>query len=159
MHDQGCTSSMITMTTLALSPYSIAAFFIILIGYLIQTSFLQYYFFYYNGGRGSTSSNCSNISRDMLLDWKIRKDCSNNCGTIAAVWWLPLLKLKPGRTHLHAVFASINLLHASCFALVITELSIRGHTHMRFDSLPVYGISSVLIDFAGRFIFPGLFIT
>ena len=60
--------------------------------------------------------------------------------------WLPVMKLKKGKSVSHQIFCTINLFIASCFAYYITKVSILGHTYMQFNKIEDYGVLSVLND-------------
>ena len=107
------------MVVMHLSSYSLGAFFVILLGYIIQSSFLQYVFYYKSQGNKSHYS------------WKIQKDKDASIGKL---WLHPLFSNKP-RGPYHGIFSTINLLLASLFALLVTEMSSRRLNHMRFDAV------------------------
>ena len=56
------------------------------------------------------------------------------------------MRLKKNRPVTHAIFATINLIMASTFALCVTELSVQGRTLMTFDSILEYGYISIFRD-------------
>ena len=106
------------------SIYSVGSFCIILFGYILQSTFLQYYFYYHKASN--------------LHAWKIRTDKKESCvEEVAKRWWLPVLMSsykKPGREKHNPWFAPINLLVASIFAFLITEATMWGMTRLRFEA-------------------------
>eukprot|EP01041_Mallomonas_annulata_P012951 gene12951-27324_t len=114
-----------------ISPYSIGAFLVIFLGHSAFSTILQYYFYYFR--------RCNNT------DWKIQKIKLQNLEKSAMYWWLPILSLKPKRAPYHNVIATMNLLIASSFALVVTECKIcnnykRGDFFLGFNLNPVHSI-------------------
>ena len=113
-----------------LSVYSTTSGSIIFVGYIAQSSLLQYVYYYRR--------------KSDVKTWKIRDDNIASLGD--PTWWLPLLGLKTNRPWTHQVFASLNLIIASIFALVVTELSLRGLLRMNFDTITEYGTSGIFYD-------------
>ena len=92
---------------------------IILFGYIIQNSLLQY-LFYCRRGKDNAS-------------WKTQPE--KNPQYLGKFWFLPLFSNKPGRAHGHAYITTFNLLMATAFAFVVSELCIRGQSKMVFEQV------------------------
>jgi sterol desaturase/sphingolipid hydroxylase (fatty acid hydroxylase superfamily) len=67
---------------------------------------------------------------------------------IGRFWSLPLFSEKPSRAPYHRIITSFNLFIASIFALIVTELSVRGKNRMAFESPDTYGYLNIVIDFS-----------
>eukprot|EP00605_Chrysophyceae_sp_TOSAG23-4_P001585 GSChrysophyteH1.ASY1.ANO1.1740.1 assembled CDS len=97
--------------------WSICSFFIITIGYFIQSSALEFFFYY---RRASSRS-----------EWKIQPNVGN---IFRRIHGPPMFgREKNGRHRLHRLFCSINILQAGSFAFITAELSLRGMNHMYFE--------------------------
>ena len=107
------------------SSYSLVSFCIILFGYILQSTFLQYYYYYYKASN--------------LHVWKIRTDKRESCSKeVAGRWWLPLLLSrvkKPERVNHNPWFAPINLFMASSFAFAVTEATMQEMTRLTFQTI------------------------
>lgn len=114
---------------MAFSIYSISSFCIILFGYIIQTSIIQYLFYYSNA-----------VSSD---EWKTQPQKKSSVGFMFGV---PLLSNKPNRGPNHRYLTTFNLLMASVFALLATEYSVTRRNKMQFTDPLEYGIGWILLD-------------
>ena len=103
---------------LPFSPFSMVNASIILFGYILQNGFLQYYFY------------CQR-RKDSTL-WKTQPEKTQHLGTF---WFLPLFSNKPGRAFGHTYITTFNLLMATAFAFVVSELCIQGHSKMVFEEV------------------------
>lgn len=94
---------------------SILAFLTIFIGYIIQTSILQYIYYY---------------KRSSSIDkWKCQPKQTQSLGQF---YIHPIFSNKPNRGKYHRLFTLINLLLASSFAYFITELSYQEITKFEY---------------------------
>ena len=118
----------LVLMSLGLHPYSYIFFGIISGGYILKSLVLNYFYYYL---RGQTQQD--------IDTWKIQPNVNNEIGSrIGHLWGHPLVSNKPDRAAYHGLLASINLFIASCFALTVCELSIRGYSYMNFDmSVPL----------------------
>ena len=115
-----------------LSPYSFASAGAIFFGYIIQSSVLQFCFYYLRTHSGSTR-------------WKIQSE--KGLGDLGIFWAVPFLSEgKPNRAKDHALLTTLNLVTASCFALLVTELCVRGKSRMSFQSAEEYGGFTIIYD-------------
>ena len=103
---------------LLFSPFSVVNAGIIFFGYVIQNSLLQFYFY------------C--VRRKDINSWKTQPEKNQYLGRF---WFLPLLSNKPGRAFGHTYITTFNLLMATAFAFVVSELCIRGQSKMVFEQL------------------------
>lgn len=113
-----------------ISNYSILSFFIIFVGYILQTSFLQFYFYY--------------IRKSDINIWKIQPLKSKTTGTF---WGFPILSNKPNRGPYHRYLTCWNLFIASCVACITTEYSINQWNKMRFENLSFDSITFLQLIF------------
>lgn len=105
---------------MAVSGYSVCAFFVLLVGYNLSSAVLQFLFYV-------RLKHCPE-------QWKIQPNKTVSLGNSRC--WIPVLYPdKPERASNHWLFASINIVVASLFAGGITELVVRGQTKMVFDPL------------------------
>ena len=140
----------------SISPYSILTFNIILFGYIINTSILQYFFYTCSTTSSSrlinkndnnntkTTSSPNTTSTDMsetsktssnnttTLLWKIQ---SNKIDNIGIFYGWPILSNKPNRGNYHHILTFINLIIASFVAGFTTECSIRKWNYLRYDNI------------------------
>ena len=128
-----CFSFYIALNMEKLSGYAIGAAFFIFFGYLVKSTILQYYFYA--------------IKEKTVVTWKLQPRRMDNVGSNAWKWWLPLLNNKAGRAKDHYILASCNLVIASLFALVSTQLHVIGRSYMVFSSIEAYGLQNILFDF------------
>lgn len=119
------------------SQYPVISFLIISVGYCFQSSFLQYIFYF----------------RQPKRHWKIQPQNQNSVGKL---WLYPLFSVKPSRGPYHRYITSLNLFIASCFAMVVTELSISGENKMKFGSTSNYGFVPIFIEFSGAVVLQSL---
>ena len=110
----------------SISIYGIIAFLIIFLGYIIQSSLLILYYYY--------------ICKNNYNQWKIQHEKGSSVGT-----FFSLFSMKPGRGPFHRVVTTFNLVMASLFALLTTEMTIRGYTSIVFSN--DYGVFNMLKDF------------
>ena len=142
-----------SMAVIPIATPSICAFAVIFFGYTAQTSFLQYVFY-------------QRMARS-VQNWKIQSDQKESITNLATRrTWNPILGLagdlgllkrkqiglddvgsKLGRAKYHNLFATVNLITASLFALSITELSVQSKTNMVLTSIDEYGLPNVILDF------------
>lgn len=115
--------------TMALSSVAVQNFFVVVFGYIIKSSLIQYFYYY----TGSTK----------IHSWKIQPSKQQFCGVL---WLHPALSTKPGRGAYHGVITTFNLLMAGCFAAFVSELCTRGQTKLTFESIEQYGVLSILVD-------------
>ena len=116
------------------SPYAIGSFLVILLGYIAHSSVMQYLFYYRRGGRNGD-----------IRQWKSQpnKDATTKDGIF---YGHPLVSSKPLRGPYHRMLTTFNLIMASLFAGVVSELCVSGRTKMRFESVSEYDISNIIID-------------
>lgn len=112
-----------------ISIYSLISFLIIFLGYIIQSSLIIIYYYYING-------NDSN-------KWKTQSDK----GIVGIMFSMPLLSNKPNRGPYHRYITTFNLIMASLFALITTELTIKGYTNIKNVNINDYGMYQIIIDF------------
>jgi sterol desaturase/sphingolipid hydroxylase (fatty acid hydroxylase superfamily) len=98
------------------SPFSYVNAGIIFFGYMFQNLALQVFFYY---------------ARAKEVDsWKTQP----KKGYLGEIFGIPLFGTdKAGRAPDHVVLTAVNLLTATCFAFVVTELCTRGHSKMTFE--------------------------
>ena len=113
---------------LELSPYSIGVFFIILFGYILENSFLQYLFYVRN--------------LEDKNKWKIQTDKNASLGVF---WGLPIFSSKPNKGKYHRIITTFNLFMACCFGMGITEVIERKIVKMSFDDINNYGVSNIVV--------------
>ncbi len=111
------------------SSYSILSFCVIMFGYIIQTSTLQFLFYYARGKSANT--------------WKIQSEKLSHVGVM---YGPPIISEKPNRGKYHWQLVSFNLLVASCFALFTTEMSVTGRNNMKFDSVSSHGVLNIAME-------------
>jgi len=99
-----------------ISIYSISSFFIIFFGYIIQSSLLIFFYYYLNDHNKQ--------------EWKIQKDKGN------------MINKAP----YHRIITTFNLIMASSFALITTELTLKNRTNIKFTNLNEYGIYYIIQD-------------
>ena len=115
-----------------LSPYSYLSASVILFGYIIQSSAIQYLFYY-------------NRNPKENRNWKIQEE--RNLSKLGVFWTIPIFSvLKQGRAKNHIFLTTINLINATLFAFIVTELCVKGKSKMKFLSLTEYGSQNVLKD-------------
>lgn len=115
-----------------LSSYSFASAGVIFFGYIIQSSLLQFFFYYSSTKSGSRQ-------------WKIQTE--KGLGDLGIFWAVPFLSEgKSSRAKDHALLTALNLITASCFAFIITELCVRGKSRMSFQSVEEYGLTTIIHD-------------
>lgn len=117
----------------SVSGYAIGAFFVIFFGYIVKSTLLQYYFYALKGNAVSL--------------WKIQPKKMYNVGTSAWKWWLPILDAKSGRAKDHFLLATCNLLIASFFAFMSTQMHVTGNSYMSFAAIRDYGAYNLAVDF------------
>lgn len=116
---------------MAVSAYAVGAFFVLLIGYNLSSTALQYLFYV--------------RLKDRPALWKVQPSKTQSLGN--AKWWIPALYAhKPGRATNHWLFASINIVVASIFAGGLTELIVRGYSRTVFDPLSLSVALKIGID-------------
>jgi len=112
------------------SLYSFINASIIFFGYILQSSFLQIYFYYSTSEVKGTR------------EWKIQNKNAHNLGLF---WTVPFLSdKKPGRAENHVLITTMNLVTASLFAFIITELCMNGYSKMSFNI--EYSYASIIKD-------------
>lgn len=122
------------------STWSFLSFGIISIGYVFQSSLLQYIFY--------------NRRNDSISIWKIQADKTHYSGTTAtAKSTVPISSIKG---NYHNLVTALNLMIASFFAFIITELSVNGKTNLRFDDISSYGLTNITQDFVLAVIFENI---
>ena len=76
-----------------------------------------------------------------MQQWKIQPQRLNNKALSTSsidkpiIWGHPLFSSKPNRAPNHRLFTTLNLFIASCFAMFVCELSVRGYNRMRFEGI------------------------
>jgi sterol desaturase/sphingolipid hydroxylase (fatty acid hydroxylase superfamily) len=120
-----------TMQELAtgLSSQARTAFLVIVVGYVMHSSLLQYLYY----SRWS----------EHRKEWKIQRNKDKHVGFF---YFHPFFVSKPDRGPYHRVLTSVNLLQAATFAMVVTEISVREMNKMQYTPLATYGVVSVLRD-------------
>jgi sterol desaturase/sphingolipid hydroxylase (fatty acid hydroxylase superfamily) len=103
---------------------------IILFGYIIFSSFLQ--FVYYHS------------SRLTIKVWKSQSKIPYNSDSL--IPWLPILGRRINRALEHTIFATFNLLLATLFAITSTELLLCNKGKMYFDKEHVTNIATLFIE-------------
>lgn len=106
----------------SISIHAVHAFLVIFLGYIIQTSVLQFYFYYF--------------SAKSYNQWKIQPQ--TNKEHLGTFWGIPILSCKPNRGVYHRYLTIWNLFVASCSAAFTAECCARGWNQMRFDSVKDY---------------------
>ena len=123
---------MISLFIDSLSLYSFASAGVIFFGYIVQSSALQFWFYF-----------LSNSSRSR--QWKIQEE--KGVGGLGIFWTVPFLSEgKLNRANDHALLTTLNLITASFFAFVVTELCIWGKSRMSFQSAEEYGFTTIVRD-------------
>lgn len=103
--------------------YSIIVFFIIFLGYFMQSSLLLLIFY-----TNTKSTDSNNIKR-----WKIQDHNTDNVGKFV---FHPIISTKPNQGKYHRLFGTMNIITGSLYAAMVTELCNHGYGFMRYDQIP-----------------------
>ena len=115
---------------LKLSPYSYLNASVIFFGYIIQSAGLQYFFYYRRNPNDSRT-------------WKIQEE--KNISKLGIFWTIPIFSItKEGRAKDHNFLTTINLVNASLFAFIVTELCVTGNSRMSFSTVREYGLYNII---------------
>lgn len=120
-----------SMTSMYVHLNSIYCFFIIYVGYIVNSLLLNYFYYY-------KRSNDRN-------SWKIQSNKGIKLEK-PAVWGVPYVSNKQERDKYHTLFTTFNLINASLFALIVCELTMRGYSSMRFDTIATYTYVQLIVD-------------
>ena len=141
-----------------LSPYAIGAFLVIFLGYLATNTILRICFYErwaeeartwkiqaaHKKGAGGSSSGSSGAPSHSPASSTTGADAGSR------IHW-PWRSDKTGRSPQHALFATLNLMVASSFALLTAEGTVRGiGSRLHTQGPPPGGLSILLVWLAGQ---------
>ena len=77
--------------------------------------------------------------------WKIQEE--KNMSKLGIFWTIPFFsKAKEGRAKDHNFLTTLNLINASLFAFIVTELCVSGSSKMSFSTVTEYGVYHIIKD-------------
>ena len=92
-----------------------------------------------------------NNNNTNIKEWKIQHNKGNS--SIGQLYLMPLFSNKPNRGPLHRFITTFNLIMASSFALITTELTLKGYTGIQVTNVNDYGMYHIIQDFIIAVIF------
>lgn len=98
-------------------------------GYLLQSSLIQLLYYYIRGND--------------YLHWKTQ---TKKTKSINKFYFHPMISSKPDRGPFHRILTTTNLIVATIFALIVSEVSVRQLNKMQFEHWESYGLISIFVD-------------
>lgn len=112
----------------------VISFLTILIGHTIFSTLLQYFYYF--------------PSSLQACEWKIQRFSftSSNDTSLKFQWWLPIINNKRNRASFHYIIATLNLIVASFFSCLVSDLYMKGYSYLTCENIWHYGVFYLFYD-------------